>query len=989
MYDNIGISNSNKHKKVIELLRLSRVDRALLMKKNKKENKNKTTNSNKKEKKTINFNINQEHKKKTVSCLILIDNLNLLCSAYYTGQIVLWDIITKNPKKIFTDQKTIINQVIYNPVTNRIFTCGFEHEIYVYDPYNGEKAMKKLTGHNASISSIGFKKESNELVSIDISGIMKIWDTNNFYNFQTINIKEILNLDNKQQKRNNRNNLLNSNFIVEMLSNAKQIILYGKHNLILFEKGKMAYPDLCDDNILIDCEYNPYNNKIITISTKNIKFWNIFNGKVDKIYEDLMNGNEIAVFELDKRKKKFYLGDNNGKIKCYNLINGLLLKEFKSHNDGIVNIIHSLKYGGILFSGSVDLYIRIHSNIDDKYDIYKEININNTIYFTQENNILKKFLYNESENMLLMALKNAYIYYYDLNYNKFINEPFKKEEKFVKRPSNLSCIIDLPNTQTLFIAHENGEKYIFSKVNNKYYHYLTGEKLGNFLDDNTQKRNIIYSATYDQKSERLLLGDHIGCITCYGMKILVELIGKNYNSKEDIINIFTKNLIFKTIFIIQMGHNSITNITIPQDLFPQIFISISSDSFVNIYNLENGNYVESIKQISMKYTPVPIAISFLKQNPFGEIIEINKSIRYLDNDQNDDFYYIDEETKKRKEKILQTIQDINRSRKSYLNENGIISDNDTKNEGIIYRCEIEPNLQSPKLNYQFAKKRDIINYSNEIVIYNAKVKLLSQIKGQKVSEEKSSSWNYDVNLEYILRKEREEQRKLYNKIRENEKDIKNSERSFQHLSLISSNYNPTFLTNLKNGDKKQFNANIKEKLRVINLSNVKKAIVKNEDEEINEYIERRKFPNKNLNQKIVTLSDPEMDSKEKNKIKIKIKLEDELNKLKENNNNKNVNKKTLLKNVNKTEEKLIFNTIDNSNDKVRYSNIFNLKNRNIKLTRSSKFIPFKKREYNDVRFLYCKNEFEEKINEMVNPIQLIIEKNPKILFKLPKLNTNY
>ena len=110
-----------------------------------------------------------------------------------------------------------------------------------------------------------------------------------------INIKEILNLEDiKQQKNNKRDNILaNSNFSVNMLSNTKQIILYGKHNLILFEKGKMANPILCDDNIIIGCEYNCYYNNIITSSTKNIKVWNIFNGKIDKIYEDLMDGNEI------------------------------------------------------------------------------------------------------------------------------------------------------------------------------------------------------------------------------------------------------------------------------------------------------------------------------------------------------------------------------------------------------------------------------------------------------------------------------------------------------------------------------------------------------------------------------------------------------------------------------------------------------------------------------------------------------------------------
>ena len=91
-----------------------------------------------------------------------------------------------------------------------------------------------------------------------------------------------------------------------------------------------------------------------------------------------------------------------------------MMKEFKSHNAGIVNIIHSLKNNGILYTGSSDLYIRIHSNIDDKEDAYKEMNIiNNSIDLIQEKKILKKFLYNETDNMLIMALSSGYISYYD------------------------------------------------------------------------------------------------------------------------------------------------------------------------------------------------------------------------------------------------------------------------------------------------------------------------------------------------------------------------------------------------------------------------------------------------------------------------------------------------------------------------------------------------------------------------------------------------
>ena len=167
---------------------------------------------------------------------------------------------------------------------------------------------------------------------------------------------------------------------------------------------------------------------------------------------------------------------------------------------------------------------------------------------------------------------------------------------------------------------------------------------------------------------------------------------------------------------------------------------------------------------------------------------------------------------------------------------------------------------------------------------------------------------------------------------------------------------------------------------------MKKAIIKNDEQEINKYIEKHKFPN---NKKMLTLNDAEMETKENNKIKFKIKLKEDLNKLSQKNINKIINRKLLFKSENKTQEKLEHNTLDNSNDNMGVDNKYNLKERKITLTKSLKFMPFKKSEFNDVRFLHCKNEFDEKINEMVNPLQLIIEKNPKIIFRLPKLNTNY
>ena len=151
-----------------------------------------------------------------------------------------------------------------------------------------------------------------------------------------------------------------------------------------------------------------------------------YNGKVNKIYKDLMNGSEISRFELDERNKKCYLGDNNGKIRSYNIINGNILKNFKSHNSGIIKIIHCSK-NKMLITGSSDLYIRFHSEIDNKDDIYKEIcALNNSDIILSEKLILKHFIYNENDNMLIMALSKGIISFYDFNYNKFINDIFVK-----------------------------------------------------------------------------------------------------------------------------------------------------------------------------------------------------------------------------------------------------------------------------------------------------------------------------------------------------------------------------------------------------------------------------------------------------------------------------------------------------------------------------------------------------------------------------------
>ena len=179
---------------------------------------------------------------------------------------------------------------------NYLYTCGFDHNIYVYDPYNEDSSIYQLKGHNSSVKSLSLNLENNELISIDINGNLKIWDSTIFLNFQTLNIYNSLIAEQGHSKKQaeqlvNKKKIM-SNIHVLSLSNIKKIIVYGDKFLI-YEKGKTKNPNLCDDNLFLGCIYNNFQNDLITFSHKRVKLWDIFTGKVKIIFEDPMEGEKL------------------------------------------------------------------------------------------------------------------------------------------------------------------------------------------------------------------------------------------------------------------------------------------------------------------------------------------------------------------------------------------------------------------------------------------------------------------------------------------------------------------------------------------------------------------------------------------------------------------------------------------------------------------------------------------------------------------------
>ena len=806
-----------------------------------------------------------EKRRNMISCLIFISQLKILCSAHYNGLIVLWDIVYNRPKRIYNDQKTGIYQILYNYNTNHIYTCGFEHDIFIYDPYIDNEAIYKLKGHKSSVNSIQLIPENNELISIDILGIIKIWDITNFFNFQTINTndKALLKANNIVEKEEIFNKIykkkISANLHIQTFPDLSKFLIYGK-KFLLFEKGNSINPDLCDDFKIIGCFYNPKTNNIITISLKKVQFWNIFNGKLIKIFRDLMseeklnlednphrfenvNNNDInydlTAFGHDINYKKLYLGDSTGRIKSFYLETGDLIKQFEPHQTEITDIIYSFKYD-YLITCSTDLIIKFHQDNQQSNDNNKSIREFELIYEKKKIQIesrikkifLRKIVLNEEKGVLITCLSNGYIKELDIEHFKFIDEMDCLNIKLdnFKTLTLITSVEYINDIDMLFIALDNcDKKFVFLK-NNNYYKLLQGKDIyinegkinNNYNDynDYKNKKYVIECSLYDDKSHRLFIGDSFGVLMCYDLNGLCEYFTKEKSvDNYEIENLVKKGLNSVVLFKMNVNNEPINYIYKPKLLNPEILIVLSIQKTAKLIDFYSGNFIDSLKQISINENPFPIAVKYSINTPYVKNLKTKDNLKL--NEKNEDNTY----------KYSMTIPNESSTRNEKITKK--------KFPYIIYRKNIKSENRPIKRNSNITNlKRDLIQESNSVLIESVKQKLRQPKFSKEIPADKSTFWKYDINLNKLKEIEEENILKINEKIKKKEEEISETENDFAQFKLHDRNYIPNYIKELSQDNKDHMKNIINKKIKDVNLYLNKRELVKSEIKKIDK--EKRK-----------------------------------------------------------------------------------------------------------------------------------------------------
>lgn len=396
----------------------------------------------------------------------------------------------------------------YDNTKNLLFSCGFDHNIYVYDPYISFHVYK-LGGHYGSINTIICNEKENELISMDIFGNLKIWDSQLLVCFQNISVSE-----------NSESNNRSTNLKLIYLKKQKKIMIYGS-KIIFFETDKSLNPELADDQIIFSSFHDKYSKSFLSFSLRKIKIWNPFTGKIRKVYDDPMK-NEITALTLDKNMKRIFLGDNVGNIKCFNMKNGKLLKDLESHDTEINNIIHSLKLN-IVVSCSVDNIIKIHEDQDiNDTGLLKQIHL--------VNNQIKSLIFIEEHSRIIIGMSNGLLRFYDIEHYRFDTDLNSDTTSF---SDEITCVYYFNNKDLVLSSHSSGlSKFVITPPN-----HLKFFQIYEFYNIDEKDENNYIPVTcldYNENTQSLFCGDQLGFITCFGLEKFFKVIEEKGLSYESI-----------------------------------------------------------------------------------------------------------------------------------------------------------------------------------------------------------------------------------------------------------------------------------------------------------------------------------------------------------------------------------------------------------------------------------------------------------------------
>jgi len=428
-----------------------------------------------------------------ITDILILKKQKLIAACDMRGLITLWHLHNFENKDKLQDPKYGHHRGVLSLAAiedkNWLFSCGTEHFVMVWDLVVG-KHVGMLQGHSQSLLGVKILNGTNQIITGDVSGIFKVWDSRDLGLVQTFSIP------------NNTNRKAHT---FTVTCEHKKKIVIGADKVYFFDYEESQEENLADSKLCIAVLYNDVFNIFVTAHMDCIKIWDAEKGQLKQVFRDITKS-EISCVKFDYRKRKLFIGDVDGRVLLINILNGVQMKYFRKHND-YVSAMAYYSEGKKFISASWDGKIKIHDDdspdeqglllFEFSHQVTGKINSCNTMDFSEEMKILA-FGYDNG----IVTLTNM--------------KSLSSEGTLTEHKKVIFCHF-LDEYPGIIVCDQEGIVHFWSLILTKPKKLIRDYKLVNksINDNHTLEIFPIKCACFEKSSNILFMGDETGYVKAY------------------------------------------------------------------------------------------------------------------------------------------------------------------------------------------------------------------------------------------------------------------------------------------------------------------------------------------------------------------------------------------------------------------------------------------------------------------------------------------
>ena len=280
---------------------------------------------------------------KAIMSLLPIKHLGLIVSASLDHSLHISDMVTGDLRTDLKGHRKGVLSVDYCSDYGILLSSGFERDVLGWNLFFNNP-VARFVGHREAVVSVYNVPNTPQIVSADAGGNVRVWDV--------------------------RTNKCVQNFTLDEPISAfgfncdKDMLLLGSKKVRYFDRGPIPDPYLTSDYPCSGALYNPVYNNFATSYLKTVQIWQGSTGEFTCAYIDVTES-DITAMCLGKVKRRLWVGDKDGDVRCILYSNGA----FSKNADGFKSEITALKYldsSSLLIGSEMSGFIKVFSDANEE-----------------------------------------------------------------------------------------------------------------------------------------------------------------------------------------------------------------------------------------------------------------------------------------------------------------------------------------------------------------------------------------------------------------------------------------------------------------------------------------------------------------------------------------------------------------------------------------------------------------------------------------------